>query len=105
MHHKAARIISAYLVIAAAVCGPTATAGEPASREVWVTVQSDGTHCVVQEAKILCENVIVHLRDVLKLPPGSRVRLRAGRAVPHAPVKKVMDMLSNSEYPLPVALQ
>ncbi len=58
---------------------------------------------MVEKARILCADAITHLREVLNLPPGSRVRLRAGRAVSYKSVRAVMDMLDKSEYPLPVA--
>lgn len=72
-------------------------------RQTSITVQPDGLHCVVEAARIPCSDVITHLREVLKLPPGARVRLRAGRAASYKSVKAVMDMLDKSEYPLPAA--
>jgi biopolymer transport protein ExbD len=89
--------------VALALICSASLAEVPASQEVSITIQADGAHCDVQKVKILCTDVVAYLRDVLKLPARSRVRLRAGRAVPHEPVKKVIDMLSKSDYPLPVA--
>ncbi len=91
--------------IAAALfaCPGTSSSAEQPVREVSITLQSDGKHCAVDKARILCSDLVSHFRDVLKLPAGTRVRLRAGRAAPHESVKKVMDLLDSSEYPLPAA--
>jgi hypothetical protein len=50
-----------------------------------------------------CENALRHLRDVLKLPPGSEVRFRAGRSVPYTVIKRTMDDVQHSEYVTAVA--
>ncbi len=78
-------------------------AADGTAREVSITVRPNGRHCVVEEASILCSDLVDHLEHILKLPPGTQVRLRAGRTAPHESVKKVMDLLDSSVYRLPSA--
>jgi biopolymer transport protein ExbD len=81
-----------------------ATQGQDAE-PLFVEVQADGQHCKVRSARVLCTDVLPHLRNVLKLPPGSIIRFRAGRSAPYAAVKSVMDELTKSEFRTPVALR
>ena len=76
--------------------------GAFSSLEVLVVVQSDGTHCAVEKKELLCSDVVSHLRNVLKLPPRSRVHLQVGPAAKYESVMRVADLLNKSEYPLPV---
>lgn len=105
MQHLRGSIRRLVPAIAAALlaCPVTSGSAEQSVREVSITLQSDGKHCAVDKARVLCSDLVNHFRDVLKLPAGTRVRLRAGRAAPYESVKKVMDLLDSSEYPLPVA--
>ena len=59
---------------------------------------ADGQYCVVEETRILCADVLKHLRDVLKLPAGSRVRVRAEKTAPYESAAKVVEQLQKSEY-------
>jgi biopolymer transport protein ExbD len=76
----------------------------PAAKPLFIEVLADGRHCRVRDARVLCTEVLSHLRNVLKLAPGSVVRFRAGRAAPHEAVKSVMDELTRSEYRTPAAI-
>ena len=96
--------VPAAVLMTALAVGLTAAGGDEVPPQVAaITIQSDGMHCVVRQTKLLCADVVTHLREVLRLSPGARVRLRAARAAPFESVKKVMDLLDGSEYPLPVA--
>ena len=97
-----ARIHTASLATSFAVCAAVALGGEPSSLEVLIVVQSDGTHCAVEKKELLCSDVVSHLRNVLKLPPRSRVHLQVGPAAKYESVMRVADLLNKSEYPLPV---
>jgi biopolymer transport protein ExbD len=80
-------------------------AAEPtASSEIRVTLKSDGEHCVVRDATILCSDLAAHLRDTLKLPRETMVYLRAGQAAPYQSVRKVLDIIEKSGFKYPVAL-
>ena len=70
---------------------------------VFIEVQSDGQHCVVRKVTLTCADVLTHLRQVLKLPPGTWVRFKAGRSVPYDAVKRVIDEVQHSEYATSVA--
>jgi biopolymer transport protein ExbD len=74
--------------------------GTPASNapSVFIEVQADGQHCVIHKATVPCSEVLTHLRQVLKLTPGTWVRFKAGRAVPVEALKKVLDDVSHSEF-------
>jgi biopolymer transport protein ExbD len=97
-----ARALAAVLVISLGTYIPMAIGEEPLSREATVTVQSDGTHCIVNKTKMLCSEVVSHLREVLKLSAKSRIHLQVGNGAPYKSVMKVVDMLSKSEYLIPV---
>lgn len=68
------------------------------SPSVYIEVQADGQHCVVRKVSMPCPEVLEHLRQVLKLAPGTWVGFRAGRSAPFEAIKKVMDDVSHSEY-------
>jgi biopolymer transport protein ExbD len=70
---------------------------------VYLEIQADGKTCMVRGAAVDCGKVLLHLRQVLKLAPGSEVRFRADRAAPYGAVKGVMDSAQKSEYTTAVA--
>jgi biopolymer transport protein ExbD len=96
------RAIAAALAISLGTYTSMAIGEEPPSREATLTVQSDGTHCIVDKTTLLCSEVVSHLREVLKLPAKSRIHLQVGNGAPYESVMKVVDMLNKSEYPSPV---
>jgi biopolymer transport protein ExbD len=75
-------------------------ATEP-TREVYITIE-DGPNCVIEQTKLLCADVLKHLRDVLKLPAGSRVRFRVEEYSTYESTMKVVELLQKSEYKVPV---
>jgi biopolymer transport protein ExbD len=75
-------------------------AAEP-TREVYITV-ADGPNCVIEETRLLCTDVLKHLRDVLRLPAGSRVRFRVEKDSTYESTMKVVELLQKSEYKVPV---
>lgn len=79
-----------------ALTGMTLSWAEP-PKEVLITV-SEGKNCVVNAIKILCADVLKHLHDVVKLPAGSRVRVRAEKTSTYESTAKVFELLQKSEY-------
>jgi biopolymer transport protein ExbD len=75
-------------------------ATEP-TREAYITI-ADGPNCAIEETKLLCADVLRHLRDVLKLPAGSRVRFRVEENATYESTMKVVELLQKSEYKVPV---
>jgi biopolymer transport protein ExbD len=75
-------------------------AGEPL-RETFITV-ADGPYCVINKAKLLCADVLKHLREVLKLPPGSQVRLGVEKDSTYESTAKVLELIKKSEYKTPM---
>ena len=69
----------------------------------YIEIKADGKSCVVRGAAIDCANVLLHLRQVVKLAPGSEVRFNADRGAPYGAVKGVMDAVQKSEYTTAVA--
>ena len=65
---------------------------------VFIEVQADGQHCVIRKATVACSEVLTHLRQILKLAPGTWVRFKAARATPFEAVKKILDDVSHSEF-------
>jgi hypothetical protein len=67
----------------------------------------DEKSCVVEETRILCVELLKHLREVVKLPAGSMVRVRvedtATTATDEATMK-VVELLLNSEYNTPIGI-
>ncbi len=96
------RALAAVLAISLGAYTSMAIGEQPPSREATIVVQSDGTHCIVDKTKLLCSEVVNHLREVLKLPPKSRIHLQVGNGTPYESFMKVVEMLNKSEYPIPV---
>jgi biopolymer transport protein ExbD len=69
---------------------------EPPS--VFIEVGADGQHCVIRKIPVECSEALAHLRNVLKLPPGTWVRFKASRAANYIALKKIMDDVTHSEY-------
>ena len=65
---------------------------------VYIEIKADGKTCVVRGAAIDCGKVLLHLRQVVKLAPGSEVRFNADRETPFGSIKSVMDEVQKSEY-------
>jgi len=73
-----------------------ASASEP-PREVTITV-ADDANCLVDSTKVLCADVLNQLRNVLKLPVGSRVQLVVEKTSTYESIVKVFELLQKSEY-------
>jgi hypothetical protein len=69
----------------------------------YIVFQPDGRTCKIRDVAVDCDSALRHLRDVLKLPPGSEVRFKAGRSVPYPVIKRTMDEVQHSEYVTAVA--
>jgi biopolymer transport protein ExbD len=71
--------------------------------KIFIEVQADGRHCRIGKERILCADSIAHLRDTLKLPPGTAVGVKAHQAAPFKEVRKVLDDVRNSGFAHPVS--
>lgn len=69
--------------------------------EVTITI-ADGSNCAVDNTTVLCPDVLKYLREVLKLPAGSRVHLIAEKNSTYESTVKLVELLEKSEYKLPV---
>src|SRR5512137_2361065 len=75
----------------------------PRPRDVAVTLQADGEHCVVRKVRFPCAQLASHLRDNLKLPNDTMVRLRAGRTASFESIRRVLTIIEKSGYRYPGA--
>jgi biopolymer transport protein ExbD len=89
----------AVVSLAIASAAPPLLAESPQATLITVT---EGKNCVVKETTILCADLLKHLREVLKLPAGSRVRVRAEKASTYESTAKVFELLQKSEYKAPM---
>ena len=83
--------------------GPLPLQAQP-PQQLRITVADDKS-CVVEGKTILCVDLLKHLREVVKLPAGSIVRVRvedtASTATDEASLK-IFELLRNSEYKTPI---
>jgi biopolymer transport protein ExbD len=93
--HKLFLAASCWAITAHAQVRDGTVAAEPS---VFIEVQADGQHCVVRKVAVLCSDVLTHLREVLRLPPGTWIRFKAGRVTPYEAIRKLMDDVQHSEY-------
>jgi len=77
-----------------------ALADEP-PREVTIRI-TDDSYCDIEKTRLLCSNVLDHLREVLKLPAKSRVHVLVDKTSTYESTAKVMELLQKSEYALPM---
>jgi biopolymer transport protein ExbD len=81
-----------------AVYGQASGSPPTDASSVFIEVQADGQSCIIRKASVPCSEVLTHLRQVLKLAPGTWVRFKAGRTAPIETVKKLLDDISHSEF-------
>jgi biopolymer transport protein ExbD len=84
---------------------PSRAVGDQAvkNHDIAVTLQADGEHCVVRKVRFLCADLPSHLRDNLKLPKDTMVRLRAGRTASFESIRRVLTIIEKSGYRYPGA--
>ena len=70
-------------------------------RQVLVTVLEGGS-CVVEGVAVPCADLLQHLREVLKLPARSNVRLRVEPTTSYEFTASVLEMIMKSEYNTPI---
>lgn len=70
----------------------------------FIEVQADGKHCAIRKVRLLCTEAIAHLKDILKLPAGAAVGVKAHQAAPYLEVRKMLDAVGESGFSRPVAL-
>jgi hypothetical protein len=73
-------------------------------QQLRITVTDDKS-CIVEGKTILCVDLLKHLREVVKLPAGSIVRVRVEDTASTATDEvtlKVFELLLNSEYKTPI---
>ena len=96
----------ALAILGLAIAFGALPSGAKKPQPLWITVVDEKT-CVVEEARILCVDVLRHLREVVKLPAGSIVRVRvedtATTATDEA-IMKVSELILSSEYRTPIGI-
>ena len=64
-----------------------------------VTIRiTDDVNCLVDETNVPCAKVVAHLRDVLKVPVGTQLRIVPDKASPYEATAKLMEQFQKSEY-------
>jgi len=96
--HLSAKVM--LLVIAAILTTPLRGAtGEQDPQVVTIRI-TDANNCVVEDTRVLCDNVVAYLRDVLKVPVRTQFRIVPGKASPYEATAKLMEQFQKSEYKL-----
>jgi hypothetical protein len=57
---------------------------------------------VVEATAIPCADLLKHLREVVKLPAGSNVRVRVEPTTSYESTARVFELLQKSEYKTPI---
>jgi biopolymer transport protein ExbD len=70
-------------------------------RQIRITVV-EGDSCVVEGVAIPCADLLIHLREVVKLPAGSNVRVRVDPTTSYESTARVFKLLLKSEYKTPI---
>jgi len=84
-------------IIAMSVFIPAPSMGADPPRAVWITV-AEGDYCLVEESKIPCADVLKQLREVLKLPAGAHLHVRAEKAATYESISAVFSLIQKTEY-------
>jgi len=93
-------VVAPLLILTLALLGSHRVESEeaPRMRDIFVTLQSDGERCTVRNVTIFCSDLETYLRDTLKLPYETVVRLRAGRSTSYQAVRRVLDLIEQSGF-------
>jgi len=94
------RLFPAVIVVLTGLCIAPVMGDEP-QPEVTIKL-TDGSNCVIGITKMPCADVVNHLREVLKLPAGSPVRLLPDKTSTYETTVKVIELLRKSEYATPM---
>jgi biopolymer transport protein ExbD len=86
------------LLTIASAAGPLRA--EP-PRQIRITVVA-GDSCVVEGTAIPSGDLLKHLREVVKLPAGSNVRVRVEPTTSYESTSRVFELLQKSEYKTPI---
>ena len=57
---------------------------------------------MVEATAIPCADLLKHLREVVKLPAGSNVRVRVEPTTSYESTARVFELLQKSEYKTPI---
>jgi len=87
--------LSSIIAMSALIPAPSVSAEPP--RAVWITV-AEGHYCLVEGAKIPCADVLKHLREVLRVPAGAHLHVRAEKAATYESISAVFSLLQKTEY-------
>jgi hypothetical protein len=102
--HRPKSLTLALLLLAVASSAHPLRAEPP--RQLRITVVEGGS-CVVEGTAIPCADLLSHLREVVKLPAGSLVRVRVDDTATTATdevTMKVFELLLHSEYKTPIGI-
>ena len=97
MRYLPSRRLSLSSIIAMGVFIPAPSMSADPPRAVWITV-AEGQYCLVEEAKIPCADVLKHLREVLEVPAGAHLHVRAEKAATYESISAVFSLLQKTEY-------
>ena len=104
-HRLRPRSLPLALLLLAVAGSALPSLAEP-PRQMLITVVEGGS-CVVEGTAIPCTDLLKHLREVVKLPAGSLVRLRVENTATSATdevTMKIFESLLNSEYKTPIGI-
>jgi biopolymer transport protein ExbD len=99
-HHLHPRSLPLALLFLAIASSALPVRAEP-PRQIRITVV-EGDSCVVEGTAIPCVDLLRHLREVVKLPAGSNVRVRVEPTTSYEFTAKVFKLLLKSEYKTPI---
>ena len=99
-HRLSPRILPLALLSLTMIIAALPLRAEP-PRQIRITVVA-GDSCVIEGVAIPCADLLNHLRDVLKLPAGSNVRVRVEPTTSYESTARVFELLQKSEYKTPI---
>ena len=73
--------------------------GEQPIKVVTIRI-ADDINCVVEGTRVPCTNVVAHLRDVLRAPAGTHLRILPDKASSYEATAKLIEQFQKSEYKL-----
>jgi biopolymer transport protein ExbD len=97
-HGATVKALTTATLCAVASCGNVPDDTERGDNPPLIEIRADGRHCVILRSEIECSDVVTHLRNVVKLAPGSAVRLKADKTASYNTVAAVLSAVQKSEY-------
>jgi biopolymer transport protein ExbD len=95
---RSSKVVLPIIAVLSATPIPLA-AGEQPAQIVTIRI-TDDVNCLVEDARVPCDKVVAHLRDVLKVPIRAQFRILPDKASPYEATAKLMEQLEKSGYKL-----